>query len=379
MNLGKLVSQSGVVACVVVTAMLTATAPAQGQTFTILHAFRFSDKAVGPTGGLVADGDGNLYGDSVASVFELTPDNSVIVLGAVYLSIGPIARGPGGDIYATTFPNGGKLCGQAFEVTPEGGKVVLHEFGPSPDGCVTGSGLIRDADGNLYGTTVEGGAFSVGTVWKINAADQSEIVLHSFTGGAEDGGNPTGLAVDGAGNLYGGTRVGGAFGKGIVYRLNPNGQFTVLHSFSGGDGNYPIAPPLLDTAGNLYGTTYSGGSGNCPASGCGVLFKIDPTGNYTVLLNFGGILGYGPSTVLVEDRSGNLYGVTPYGGAPECTNECGVLFQLATDGSPKVLHTFSGGDGGQVPNALILSHGVLYGTASGGKFGLGVVFKYTLK
>ena len=379
MNLGKIRLRLSLVVCAVVSAIAVLNAPAQAQKFTVLHTFRFSENAVVPTGGLVVDGDGNLYGDSVSSVFELTPDSTLIVLGAVYFATGPIARGPGGDIYAAQFPNGGNLCGQVLKVTPEGSKVVLHNFGPSPDGCVPGSGLTRDAEGNLYGTTAEGGAFSEGTVWKINAADQSEIVLHSFAGGAEDGENPTGLVVDGSGNLYGGTRRGGAFGKGIVYRLAPNGQFAALHSFSGDDGNYPIAPLLVDAAGDLYGTTYYGGSGNCHAPSCGVLFKTDPAGNYTVLLNFGGIFGYGPSTALVQDRSGNLYGVSPYGGVLECSIDCGVLFQVAADGSATVLHTFSGGDGGQVPNALILSHGVLYGTANGGKFGLGIVFQYTLK
>ena len=166
---------------------------------------------------------------------------------------------------------------------------------------------------------------------------------------------------------------------GIVFKLDTSGELSILHSFSGPDGMGATGPLLVDAAGNLFGTTAGGGEGSCD---CGVLFKIDSDSKYTVLLSFRGKYGELPLTALVEDPGGSLYGVTEWGGDGHCfaPHGCGVLFQITVSGEENVLHTF-GVDSldGVTPDALILNEGTLYGaTSGGGEFGLGTVFQYTL-
>jgi uncharacterized repeat protein (TIGR03803 family) len=182
-------------------------------------------------------------------------------------------------------------------------------------------GLIRDSAGNLYGTTNGGGASGAGVVFQIDPSG-NETVLYNFTGGA-DGGFPFGgLIRDSAGNLYGTTNGGGASGAGVVFKVDRAGNETMLYSFTGGpDGGYPLWVVLArDSAGNLYGTTSGGG-----ASGNGVVFKLDPSGNETVLHSFtGGADGSSPFAGVVLGSNGNLYGTTPFGGQ---TN-AGIVFEI---------------------------------------------------
>jgi uncharacterized repeat protein (TIGR03803 family) len=181
--------------------------------------------------------------------------------------------------------------------------------------------------------------FVTATIGTPAAQTQTYTVLHRFTGA--DGQNPSEyghLIADSAGDLYGTTSGGGASGAGVVFKLNKTGE-TVLHSFTGGaDGGTPYAGLTRDSAGNLYGTTSGGG-----ASGAGVVFKLDTTGTETVLYNFtkkpGGT---NPYASLIQDSAGNLYGTTSGGGA----SGAGVVFKLDTTGTETVLHNFTGGDGG---------------------------------
>jgi len=366
-------SKLGTLACAVV---VLATISASAQTYKILHAFRFPEGAFDPGAGLVRDGSGNLYGNSPISIWQLTPDSSVNVRLSYSAGQGHSASAidGAGNIYGTAEGVGRAPYGLVFELTPDGRQKILYTFGPAPDGSEP-AGLIRDSAGNLYGVTYYGGAFDQGTVWKINAADGSYEILHNFTGGSDDGGQPNRIVVDGSGNIYGTAGAGGALNYGIVYKLGADGQLTNLHNFSEGE-RLPGAM-LLDGQGNLYGTT-----GACTGTSCGELFRIDAVGNYTVVLTFGVALGNGPALSLVEDRSGNLYGVTYTGGvSSDCAFCSGVLFKIAPDGTASALHTFHGGsDDGYFPVSLILSHGVLYGTTyQGGKFFIGTVFQYTLQ
>jgi uncharacterized repeat protein (TIGR03803 family) len=164
----------------------------------------------------------------------------------------------------------------------------------------------------------------------------------------------------------------------VVFKLDSSGNETVLYAFSGGaDGGVPQADVIRDAAGNLYGTTGFGGntSSSClfGSAGCGVVFKLDPSGNETVLYAFSGMDGASPTAGLIQDAAGNLYGTTPFGGNTSSTTcidagGCGVVFKLDPSGKETVLYTFTGGADGFNPTAGLVrdAAGNLYGTAPGG-------------
>jgi uncharacterized repeat protein (TIGR03803 family) len=220
-------------------------------------------------------------------------------------------------------------------------------------------------------------------IFKLDTANH-ETALYRFTDGT-DGKEPLGLVADAAGNLYGTTYDGGTHGIGCVFRLDPAGKLTVLHSFSGGsDSSDPAGHIIMDRAGNLYGTTYAA----FDTQGYGIVFKLDRAGNLTVLYNFTQPADGEYPNSLIMDAAGNLYGVTLGGGTGSgCYyGGCGTVFKLDPSGQKTVLHSFSGHDG-QLPNGLTMDKsGNLYGTTLGGGtgsqcsyyHGCGVVFKLTL-
>jgi uncharacterized repeat protein (TIGR03803 family) len=264
---------------------------------------------------------------------------------------------------------------------------VLYSFKGAPDGSFPSSGLVRDAAGNLYGTTNLGGTSTAcnsdgcGTVFKIDTSG-NETILHNFNG--LDGQYPiAGLIRDGNGNFYGTTTYGGTYGYGVVFKMDPTGVETVLYNFTGGsDGSRPNAGLVRDSGGNLYGTTVEGGSSTC-SLGCGVVFKLDPTGTETVLHAFTGPDGAAPYASVILGPGGNIYGTTFEGGSSTCGHGgCGVVFKLAPNGQESVVHNFAFGTEGANPYASLLMDkaGNLYGTASdrgtnGCEIGCGAVFK----
>lgn len=210
-----------------------------------------------------------------------------------YAPQGSLVKDEAGNLYGTTtwggsvdcYINGQEVgCGTVFKIDRTGSETILYNFGQSQgDGVGPQAGVVRDSAGNLYGTAARGGGgdcggYGCGTVFKLDTAGH-ETILHSFTGGS-DGGTPNaGVILDNGGNLYGTTSVGGSScGCGTVFRLDPSGNETVLHSFSGTDGAYPWAGLVLDAKGNLYGTTLEG-----EALGWGAVFKLRPTGKETLL------------------------------------------------------------------------------------------------
>lgn len=283
-------------------------------------------------------------------------------------------------------------CGVVFTLDPTGNDDGVYTFGGPPDGSHPGS-LITDSSGNRYGVAWSGGnqdagglcALSgCGVIWKLDSKG-NETILHKFSGDA-DGFVPTSLIRDAAGNFYGTTGDGGNFvglcsdfGCGLVFKLGASGNETVLYRFSGKDGYFPNPGLIRDSAGNLYGTTEGGGNtgGSCAVYvyGCGVVFKLDRLGNETVLHKFsGGSDGARPMWGVVRDSAGNLYGTTTYGGRGS-----GVVFKLDPSGKETVLHAFSAMDGQSPTAGLLLYKGVLYGTTSrGGTHGDGVIFKLQL-
>jgi uncharacterized repeat protein (TIGR03803 family) len=375
-----------------------ASAPwAQGQTFTVLHSFKGGTDGENPNGGVVRDPAGNLYGTTsyggsfnFGTVFKLDTAGKETVLytftggadGSIPLA--GVIRDAAGNLYGTT-EAGGDLtckssigCGTVFKVDATGNESVLYSFTPAADGAGTPfAGVIRDAAGNLYGTTADGGPYYSGTVFKLDTTGK-ETVLYTFTGGqgGTDGFLPAGALIrDAAGNLYGTTQLGGNYSFGTVFKVDPTGTETVLYRFRGGySGDQPAGGVIMDREGNLYGTTEGGGY-----YFDGTVFKLNPVGNKTVLYHFGsGEDGTLPVAGVIADTAGNLYGTTAYGG----TFNLGTVFKLDKTGKETVLHNFTGGADGALPVAGLLrdAAGNLYGTAYFGgdcsvDGGCGVVFK----
>lgn len=268
--------------------------------------------------GVTASGGANRSG----AVFKITPggvESIVHSFGAnasdgLYPTSG-LAIDEQGNIYGTTSYGGkGFGAGTVYKVSAKGSYSILHYFLGGGDGLRPMAPLTLDQQGNVYGTTELGGAYGEGSVFRI-ASGGTESILHSFsaTGAAKaDGVFPEGgLVVDAEGNLYGTTYDGGAFHTGVVFKLSPQGAETVLHSFgSNGDGIHTQAGLIIDGNGNLYGTSFQGG-----AFGAGIVFKLDSAGNETILHSFGsGTDGTYPHAGLLLDSAGNLYGTTEEGG-----------------------------------------------------------------
>jgi uncharacterized repeat protein (TIGR03803 family) len=282
-----------------------------------------------------------------------------------------VIRDAAGNLYGTTTTGGAFNIGVIFMVDTSGQQTVLHNF-ENGEGNAWAAGLVLDAAGNLYGTTPTGGTWGAGTVYKLDSLGNF-TTLYTFMGGV-DGGQPySGLVLDSAGNLYGTTTVGGVAGLGTVYMVDTSGNETVLHSFLGPpDGSSPYGAVTFDQAGNLYGTTYLGG-----ASGDGIVYKLDTSGQETVLHTFdGGADGASPTYGVTLSPSGNLYGTTVLGGP----YSGGTVFAIDPQGNETVLHSFSVNllaDGANPSSGVILdSAGNLYGTTSnGGSYFYGVVYK----
>lgn len=203
-------------------------------------------------------------------------------------------------------------------------------------------------------------------------AKSSETVLHRFKGG-NDGSKPLAvLLLDQSGNLYGTTSAGGAYGAGTVFRISPAGKETILYSFQGGrDGNYPEAPLIADTKGNLYGATGGGG-----ANGYGTVFKLAADGTETVLYAFkGGSDGISPNTGLVGNARRSLYGTTFAGGGSDLN--CGTVFRLDSDGTESIIYAFQGDQDGCYPAGTLLRDAKdrLYGTTQQGGLTNGMIFR----
>ncbi len=399
-----------------------------------------------PLASLIFDASGNLYGTTneggtgvehcntgtggCGTVFELTPKGEGSWTEKVLHSftavgkdgnypVGNLIFDASGNLYGTTSAGGAHVFyGTVFELTPKGDgswtEKILHSFNyGANDGSMPQAGLIPDAAGNLYGTTLLGGEFGYGTVFELTptrGGKWKEKLLYSFDG--EDGYSPMGnLTFDATGNLYGTTYYGadqscgyGGYGCGVVFELTPKtgGGWTesVLHRFSGNDGESPSTTLIFDASGNLYGTTPLGGDNSCGNGyGCGTVFELTPKGNgswtETVLRVFDGEGkdGYYPEASLIFDASGNLYSTTYEGGALSCYYGygCGTVFELTptADGgwTEKILHTFddNGKDGsGPVAGLIFDTSGKLYSTtirggdqSCGDNDGCGTVFEIT--
>ena len=398
-------------AAVVLGLMFFTTLGAQGLTLNIIHNFTGGEDGAYPRGGPTIDGVGNLYGTTEAgggagkagTVFKIRRRNSSWVLSPLYAftsgndGAAPLAgviRDSNGILYGTTSQGGQYTYGTVFKLRPGSTapttvitpwiESVLYSFQGGNDGFVPGSDLVFDPEGNLYGTTQEGGAYGYGTVFKLTPSDGgwTESVIYSFTGGADGASPVAGVVLDNSGNLYGTTPNGGSKSNvGVVYELTPSGSGwneAVLYAFQGeNDGAAPYAGVILDQSGNLYGATYAGGVNNG-----GTVFELSPSnGSWTlnVLYSLTGPSGGngGPAASLTMDAAGNLYGTTLYDGL----YGSGSVFKLTSSNNSWTyfsLHDFAGGNDGEQPysSPVFDSSGNLYGTAQdGGTDGYGIVFQ----
>ncbi len=351
-------------------------------TLTTLHQFGYpSTDGAQPMAPLVADANGNLYGTTYVGgklcegsnsgsagcgvVFKIDPAGNESILYSFGTNPQDGANPPSGlildsagNLYGTTLS--WNLHSTAYEISPSGAETILHSFPGGSDGILPYGSLVMDASGTLWGTTSAGGGTSAcvrgcGTVFKLQhtSSGWTETVTYQFTGG-KDGGVPyAGLTYDPVHQVfYGTTRLGGTgtasdctydnqtLGCGVVFKLDATGtKETVLHDFSGqADGGWPRANLLLDSSGNLLGTTTIGGDLSCPhANGCGTIFEITPNGQFSTLHTFaGGSDGGVPRGALLQDKNNPsvYYGTTAAGGDPKCQTQygdgpgCGVVFKL---------------------------------------------------
>jgi uncharacterized repeat protein (TIGR03803 family) len=288
-----------------------------------------------------------------------------------------------GNLFGTTIEGGAacrssKGCGTVFKLAPDGTESVLYAFRGGRDGSKPSSTLIADQENNLYGTS-GGGIKNSGTVFEVTQGGV-HTVLYAFTGGSDGAGPGAGVIADSSGNLYGTTAQGGSSNHGTVFKVSPAGVHTVLYSFSVGDGWYPLSQLTSDAAGDFFGTTYWGGNTGC-SNGCGTVFKLALDGTETVLYAFRGRNdGSSPGEgALIFDGSGNLYGTAGSGGGSGCGGSgCGTVFEIAPDGTEIVLSRFDHVGGHPAGGLVLDKSGNLFGTTiDGGAAGCGTVFKIT--
>ena len=275
-----------------------------------------------------------------------------------------IVQGTNGELWGTTANGGTSNCGTVFKMTTAGVLTRVVSFSCSEANDI--QGIILGTDGNFYGLSFWG-AGNEGTVFKLKPGG-ALAVLANFDG--SDGSEPVGSLTESTdGNFYGATYAGGSSDWGAVFKVTPTGTLTALYNFDFTHGSQPYAGPVAGTDGNLYGTTYSGNF-----AGCGGIYKITLNGAITVLHSFN-CTSDGAASVssLVQGRDGNFYGTASSGG----TDNYGTVFKITPSGTFTVLHKFSGTDGQDPVGALLqASDGNFYGTtANGGPNGYGTVFK----
>ena len=223
----------------------------------------------------------------------------------------------------------------------EGRATIVSAFTPGPAGLSPYGPLVESADGSLYGTTLYGGFYDRGTVFKLSR-DGDHRILHSFVGDSANGAVPTALILAADGNFYGTTATGGAFNQGTAFRMALDGDVTVLHHFTGGDGGGSPAGLTLGADGNFYGVTASGGV----LGYRGTAFRMTPAGVVTVLHHFAGYPSDGqrPDAPMVQAPDGNFYGTTSQGGAGGCCG-FGTIFKMTPDGRVTILRSLDASDG----------------------------------
>jgi uncharacterized repeat protein (TIGR03803 family) len=396
------------VAAIAVFALSLATAAAA--TTNVIFSFEGGNGEYADTD-LETDGAGNIYGTTVlggdfggGTVFRLSPTANGWVHTVLYSFTGGSDGGEpykgvsidrAGNLYGTAVTGGSGSCeggcGVAYKLTNSGGtwnQTVIHAFTGGDDGSGPGARLTVDGSGNVYGMAPTGGAYGVGTIYKIHQVQSGAWtldVIHTFTGGADGGTGSAGRMILRNGHLYGAATTGGTYGSGAIFELTPRGNrewdLRTIYSFRGQpDGSFPYGALLFDAAGNIYGTTYYGG-----ANGIGSVYKLSRRSigewNENLLYSFqdDGVDGNSPISNLVFDGAGNLYGTTSEGGLGS-----GTIFKLSPvsggQWAESVVHSFKGSpDGAFAYNGMVVDRfGNFYGaTVHGGDDDDGSIYKFT--
>lgn len=344
----------------------------------------FDATANTPAAPLTRTADGNFAGTTsqggpanAGTVFTMTPSGALTVMYAFTggadgaFPYGALVQDVDGSLLGTTSSGGANNAGTVFRISSTGDFTVVYTFSAGSDGAYPYAGLLRAADGSLYGTTSGAGDYGAGTVFRL-AVDGTVSVVYAFTGGA-DGASPYSSVVQGAdGLLYGTTYSGGASGYGTIYRLAADGTIATLHAFTGGsDGAYPYGAAAIAADASLYGTAAQGGD-----FGQGTVFKLSSDGTFTVLHAFIGDASDGgyPIAGLAPAADGSYYGTTMFGGA----QSAGTIFHVTLDGAYELVYVFTGAVDGGYPYAGLTqgADGNIYGTAAyGGAQGVGTAFE----
>jgi uncharacterized repeat protein (TIGR03803 family) len=374
---------------------------APGTVLATLHSFLGGADGYKP-GPLTLGSDGNIYGTTefggtshAGSVFMVTASGLVTNVAsfdgtAGFGPLGGVVQGPDGNFYGTTQFGGTNDSGNVFVMTPARTNFVLnpngtfglsisstlnnlYSFTGGSDGNTPVAPLIRGADGNLYGTTENGGDFAAGNVFKIST-NGTITNVYSFTNGV-DGGFPTNALMQGVdGNFYGVTQSGGTNSFGGVFRLTPAGTFSTVYSFTGGaDGKFPNGPPVQGLDGSLYGTTRHNKFRGIEFYG--VVFKVTTNGVFNMLYMLNSGDGHYPAAGVIQGSDGIFYGTAEFGGTD---NNNGTVFYTTSAGTTATLVNFDGFDDGANPETPLLlgADGNFYGTTStGGQFGKGTIFR----
>ncbi len=382
----------------------------KGATTEVIYSFLGDDDGEYTDTDVERDAAGNLYGTSVlggdfggGTVWQLSPVGGGWVHTVLYSFTGSADGGEpykgvsldgAGNLYGTAVTGGSGSCeggcGVTYKLTRSGDTwthSVIHAFTGGADGSGPGSRVVVDKRGNVYGMTPTGGANGLGTIYVLRPRSSGGYafrVIHTFTGGADGSSGSAGRLILRGGRIFGAATTGGANGTGTVFQLTPtqNGEwdFTTLYSFKAApDGVFPYGALLFDSANNIYGTTYYGGT-----NGLGTVYKLSPTtaGEWdeTVLYSFQtGSDGNSSISNLVADASGNLYGTTSEGGLGS-----GTIFKL-TPGpngtwTESVVHRFANSPDGAFPYAGMVNGGggSFFGaTVHGGDEGDGAIYKFT--
>ncbi|WP_187293880.1 choice-of-anchor tandem repeat GloVer-containing protein [Gloeobacter kilaueensis] len=319
---------------------------------------------------------------NLGTVYRLTPEGKLTTLHSFsgskdgFNPKGRLLKASDGNFYGTTMSGGIAGQGTLFRITPQGQLKILYTFTSQSDGGLPNGGLIQARDGYIYGTTSFGGANFGGTIFRL-LPGESLTTIYAF--GFNDGTNPaSGLTETRDGKLYGTTASSGPSGGGSVFRLDGPGSLVPLYffnSFSSGGGSSPQAALIEGSDGNLYGTTFSGGV----AGFTGTAFRITPDGNLTMLHSFSGFEGSSPQAELFEADDGNFYGTTSGGGLLNG----GTIFQLKPTGELTTLNSFdyfnNPQSGSSPAGGLIGSAQQLMGTTqSGGTYSRGTIFRFNV-